>query len=144
MRKLLETKFFRGNKHLSFPPSKILKTVLNEGRTKNKKTRKLMTIYKPLHQRDDSGRLYVSRKERRRGFASIENYVDTSAQGLEDNIKKRKNNNLQRPKTTDSIKVKRQQLRSKNGKKNNCMDISSNKLTDSHSRRPGLGLERET
>ena len=29
-----------------------------------------------------------------------------------------------------------QKLGNRNGKKNNCMDISSNKLTNSHARRP--------
>ena len=43
-----------------------------------KKTRKLSTIHKALHPRDDIDRLYVSRKERRRGLASIEDNVDTS------------------------------------------------------------------
>ena len=35
-----------------------------------------MTIQKALHPRDDVERLYVSRKERGKGFASIEDSVD--------------------------------------------------------------------
>ena len=51
-------------------------------------TRKLMTIHKALHPRDDVDRLYVSRKERGRGLASIEDSVDVSIQRLEDYIEK--------------------------------------------------------
>ena len=37
-------------------------------------------MHKALHLRDDVDRLYVSRKERGRGFASIEDSVDASIQ----------------------------------------------------------------
>ena len=47
-----------------------------------------MTIHKALHSRDDVDRLYVPRKERGRGFASIEDSVDASIQQLEDYIEK--------------------------------------------------------
>ena len=47
-------------------------------------TRKLMTMHKALHPRDDVDRLYVSRKEGGRGLASIEDTVDASIQRLED------------------------------------------------------------
>ena len=46
-------------------------------------TRKLMTMHKALHHRDDVDRLYVSRKEGGRGFASIEDSIDASIK-LED------------------------------------------------------------
>ena len=49
-----------------------------------------MTMQKALHRRDDIDRLYVPRKEGRRGLASIEDCVDTSTQELEDCIKKDK------------------------------------------------------
>ena len=45
-------------------------------------------MHKALHPRDDVGRLYVSRKERGRGFVSIEDSVDASIQRLEDYIHK--------------------------------------------------------
>ena len=45
-----------------------------------------------LHARDDVDRLYVSRKEGRRGFASIEDIVDASTQRLEDYIRKAEKN----------------------------------------------------
>ena len=54
----------------------------------DQRTRKLMTMHKALHPRNDVDRLYVPRKEEGRGFASIEDSVDTSIQRLEDNIEK--------------------------------------------------------
>ena len=47
-----------------------------------------MTMHKALHPRDNVDRLYVSRKEGRRGLASIEDSVDTSIQQLKDYIEK--------------------------------------------------------
>ena len=47
-----------------------------------------MTMHKALHPRDDVDRLYVSRKEGRRRFASIENSVGASIQRLEDYVEK--------------------------------------------------------
>ena len=52
------------------------------------RTRKLMTMHKALHSRNDIDRLYVSRKEGGRGLASIEDSVDASIQRLEDYIGK--------------------------------------------------------
>ena len=52
------------------------------------RTRKLMTMHKALHPREDVERIYVSRKERGRGLASIEDSVDASMQQFEDNIEK--------------------------------------------------------
>ena len=54
----------------------------------DQRTRKLMTMHKALHPRDDVNRLYVSRKEGGRGLASIEDNVDASIQRLEANIEK--------------------------------------------------------
>ena len=47
-----------------------------------------MTMYKALHPRDDVDRLYVPRKDGRRGLATIEDSVDTSIQWHEDYIEK--------------------------------------------------------
>ena len=47
-----------------------------------------MTMHKALHPRDDFDRLYVSRKERGRGLASVEDSVDASIQRHEDYIEK--------------------------------------------------------
>ena len=54
------------------------------------RTRKLMTIHKALLHRDDVDRLYVSRKEGRRGLGIIQDNTDASMQPLEDYIKKSK------------------------------------------------------
>ena len=54
----------------------------------DQRTRKLMTMHKALHPRDEVDRLYVSRKEGRRGLASIEDTDDASIQRLEDYIEK--------------------------------------------------------
>ena len=55
----------------------------------DQRTRKLMTIHKALHLRDDVDRLYVSRKEWGRGLTSTEDSTDTLIQRLEDYIQKR-------------------------------------------------------
>ena len=47
-----------------------------------------MTMHKALHPRDDVDRLYVSRKEGRRGLARFEDSVDESIQRLEDYTEK--------------------------------------------------------
>ena len=48
-----------------------------------------MTMHKALYPRDDVDRLYVLRRERGRGFASIEDHVDVSIQLFENYIEKR-------------------------------------------------------
>ena len=50
------------------------------------KTRKLMTMHKALHPRDDVDRLNVSRKEGGRRLTGTENSVDASIQRLTDYI----------------------------------------------------------
>ena len=54
----------------------------------DQRTRKLMTMHKALHPRDDIDRLYISRKEGGRGLASIEDTVDASIQRLKNYIEK--------------------------------------------------------
>ena len=66
----------------------FLKWTKDEHRQMDQRTRKLMTMHKALHPRDDVDRLYVSRKEGGRGPASIEDSVDTSIQRLENYIEK--------------------------------------------------------
>ena len=48
----------------------------------DQRTRKLMTMYKALHPRDDIERMYVSRKEGGRGLA-VKDSIDASIQRLE-------------------------------------------------------------
>ena len=66
----------------------FLKWTRDELRQMDQRTRKLMTMHKALHPRDDVDRLYVPRKEGGRGLASIEDSVDTSMQRLKDYIEK--------------------------------------------------------
>ena len=66
----------------------FLKWTRDELKQMDHRTRKLMTMHKALHLRDNVDRLYVSRKEGGRGLASIENSVDASKQRLEDYIEK--------------------------------------------------------
>ena len=64
----------------------FLKWTREELKQMDQRTRKIMTLYKALHPRDDVDRLYVSRKEGGRGLASIVDTVDGSIQRLEDYI----------------------------------------------------------
>ena len=51
-------------------------------------TRKLMSMHLAFQPRDDIHRLYVSRKEGSRGYASIEYSVDSSIGGVKTYFKK--------------------------------------------------------
>ena len=67
-----------------------------------------MTMHTALHPRDDVDRLCVSRKERRRGFASVEDSVDASIQQLEDYIEKHERGLITATRNeTDNTKAKR-------------------------------------
>ena len=56
----------------------FLKWTREELKQIDQRTRKLMTMHKALHPRDDVDRLHVLRKEEGRGLASIEDNVDKS------------------------------------------------------------------
>ena len=60
----------------------FLKWTREELKQMDQRTRKLMTMHKASHPRDDVDRLYVSRKEGGRGLASLEDSVDASIQRL--------------------------------------------------------------
>ena len=92
-RKLLETKLssrslIKGINTWAVPlvgySRPFLKWTRDELKRKDQRTRKLMTMHKALHPRDDVDRLYVSRKVGGRRLASIEDTVDASIQRLED------------------------------------------------------------
>ena len=96
-RKLLETKLSSRNLikgiHTWAVPlvrysGPFLKWTREELKQIDQRTRKLMNMHKALHPRDDVDRLYVSRKERGRGLASVEDTVDASIQRFEDYIEK--------------------------------------------------------
>ena len=74
--------------HLVRYSGPFLKWTRDELRQMDQRTRKLMTMHKALHPRDDVDRLYVPRKEGGRGLASIEDSVDTSIQRFEHYIGK--------------------------------------------------------
>ena len=86
-RKLLETKLSCRNlikginiwavPHIRYS-GPLLKWTREELKQMDQRTRKLMTMHKTLHPRDDVDRLYVSRKEGGRGLTSIEDSVDAS------------------------------------------------------------------
>ena len=97
-RKLLETKLscrnlIKGINTWAVPlvrySKPFLKWTREELKQIDQRTRKLMTMHKAIHPRDDADRLYVSRKEGGRGLASIEDSVDASIQWLEDHRKTR-------------------------------------------------------
>ena len=89
----------------------------------DQRTRKLMTMHKALHLRDDVDWLYVSRKEGGRGLASIEDSVDGSIKRLEDYIEKHEGRLITAIKNdsdntmTDRMTITRKQ----NWEENNCM-----------------------
>ena len=94
-RKLLETKLLcrnliKGINARSFVrySELFLKWARDELKQVDQRTRKLMTMHKALHTRDDVDRIYVSRKGRWKGPTSIEDSVDALIQKPEENIKK--------------------------------------------------------
>ena len=96
-RKLLETKLssrnlIKGINTWAVPlvrySGPFLKWTRDELKQMDQRTRKLMTMHKAFHPRDDVDRLYVSRKEWGSGLASIEDSDDASIQRLEDYIQK--------------------------------------------------------
>ena len=98
-RELLGTKLYRRNliKRInawSVPlvrySGPFLKWNREEPKQMDQRTRKQMTMHKALPPRDDIDRLYVPRKEGRRGLASIEDSIDASIQQLEEYIEKRR------------------------------------------------------
>ena len=91
-------------------------------------------------------RLYVLRKGGS-GLARIEGSRVALIRGLENYIKKSKERLIvEASNSSKIIRTKRTttKLGNRNEKKNNCMDISSDKLTKSHTRRPAYGNKRET
>ena len=88
-------------------------------------TRKLMTMHKALHPRDDVDRIYVSRKEGGRGYASIEDTFDASIQWLEDYIEKHERGLIPtiRNNTDNTIDERVTTTRKKMGRKTNLWPL---------------------
>ena len=91
----------------------------------DQRKRKLMTMHKALHPIDDVDRLYVSRKERVRGLASIKDSVDESIRWLEDYIEKHDGGLITVIRNdTDNMVDNRMTITQKqNGKENNSMCV---------------------
>ena len=96
-RKLLETKLncrnlIKGINTCAVPlvrySGPFLKWTRDELKQMDQRTRKLKTMHKALHPRDNVDRLYVSRKEGGRGLDSNKDSVDAPLQRLEDYIQK--------------------------------------------------------
>ena len=89
----------------------FLKWIREELKQIDQRTRKLITMHKVLHPRDNIDRLYVSRKEGGRGLASIEDSVGTSIQRLEEYIEKRKGRLITAPRnSTDDKRTSRNEI----------------------------------
>ena len=93
-----------------------------------------MTMHIALYSRDDINRLYMSRKEERKGITNIEDCVDTPI--LDYYIKMIQERQITALTTQGQTELK-QSLKNRNGKKNNFMNISSDKLAKTHTRRHG-------
>ena len=91
------------------------------------RTKKLMTMHKTLHPRDDVDRLYVSRKEEGR-IANIEDSVDASIQRLEDYIEKQEGGLIIATRNnTDNTKTNRTTIsRKQKWEENSSKDVLSN------------------
>ena len=107
----------------------------------DQRTRKLMTIQKALHPRDDIDWLYLSRKEGGRGHARTVKSVDTWIQRLEDHIKKNKESLITTTRNNmNTIKINREKItRKQKWEQCSCMGISIDNQAESHTRRFGHG-----
>ena len=132
-RKLLETKLNSGNlikgiNTWAVPivrySGPFLKWTTDELKQMDQRTRKLMTMYKALHPRDNVDRLYVSRKGGR-GLASIEDSVESSIQRFEDYIGKHEEGlfTASRNDTDNTMNNRKTTTKKQNGKKNNSMGV---------------------
>ena len=110
-RKQLETKLYCRNliKGINSWPVLLvrysgpyLQWTRNELQQMDQRTRRLMTMYKALHPRDDIDRLYVSRKKGGRELASIEDSVDTTTWRLYK--KSKKQTDFRKPETAQKHK----------------------------------------
>ena len=105
-----------------------------------------MTMHKALHPRDDVERLYVSKKEGGRGLTTIQDSVDTTTYQLEDYIRNRRGRLITGTRNNTDITIinRKKYLENKNGKKNNCIDILSDKQAKSRERKLEHREENET
>ena len=100
----------------------FLKWTREELKEMDRITIKLMTTHKALQPRDDVDRQYVSREEKWRELASVEDSVDASIQRLEDYIEKHDGGLITVIKndTDNSMDNRMTITRKQNGKKKIC------------------------
>ena len=92
----------------------------------DQRKRKLMTMHKVLHSRDDVGRLYVLRKERGRGHDSIGDHIGASIKRLEDYIEKRRERLITATRSNiDDTRISRTTITRKQKWKKNSIDAIS-------------------
>ena len=113
--------------------AEILKTHLkiHLGGTQTNGWKDKLVDYNAFHSRDDRDRLYVSRKERGKRLANIEDCLDPSIQQLHVYVKKNKK------------KEAKNKLGNRNSMKNNCMDVSREKPKGLRAKKQGHSYERE-
>ena len=149
-RKLLETKLsswnlIKGINTWAVPlvrySGPFLKWTREELKQIDQRTRKLMTMHKALHPRDDVDRLYVSRKQEGRGLASIEDSVDASIQWHEDCIEKHERGLITtiRNDTDNTIDERMTTTRKQKWVEKTILCFSLERLIKSHTRKPGPG-----
>ena len=137
-RKLLETKLFSRNlingiNTWAVPVVKYLGSFLKwtreEIKQMDQRTWKLMTMNKALHPRDDVDILYTSRKERVRGLSALKTALTRRYNDSKTTWKNTKEEWLQLSETrqTTGWTIEWQQTGNKDGKKNNSIDVLSNK-----------------
>ena len=103
----------------------FLKLTGDELRQMDQRTRKLMIMPKALHLRDDVDRLYVPRKERGIGLASIKDSIDTFIQRLEDYIETHERGLITaiRNNTDYMVDNRMTKIRKQKWKENNSMGV---------------------
>ena len=93
-------------------------------------------MHKALHSRDDVESMHVSKNEGGKGHIIIE---DVSIQRLVDHIRNVEKDRLEQPEPIRQSSTEWEKSENRNEKKNNCMDISSDKEAKSHTRQLGYG-----
>ena len=104
----------------------------DELKAMDRRTRKLLTMHKAFHPRDDVDRLYVGRKDCGRGLISIEEFVENAVLGLRGYVEKSKERLLssanvwyeESEETVDDLKKRRTAARKERWKERRCMDSS--------------------
>ena len=105
----------------------LFKRIRDVFKQMEQRRKKLMTMHKALHPRDDVDRLYISRKEWGRGLASIEDSVDALIQRFDVYIGKHEERLFTAIRNdTDNTMNNRKKITRKNGKKNNSMGVLNN------------------